>query len=119
MSHHDSDDPNLDEKTATEHDHEVQVDVMHEGPSTKGGSPTTPITELEEEPESAASQAARQDAKYSVFTMRQKWAIVVLVACAGLFSPLGANIYFPAIPTLAKAFHKTTQDIKYANLCLK
>lgn len=50
---------------------------------------------------------------YSVFTRKQKWAIVVLAACAGLFSPLGANIYFPAIPSLSKAFDKSVQDIKY------
>lgn len=112
MSHHDSDDTNLNEKTTTEHDHEVEVEILPADSSTKGESSATPgtIAELE----SAADQVARQDAKYSVFTMRQKWAIVVLVACAGLFSPLGANIYFPAIPTLARAFHKTTQDIKYA-----
>lgn len=49
---------------------------------------------------------------YSVFSPGQKWAIVMLATCAGLFSPLGANIYFPAIPSLSLAFHKSVQDIK-------
>lgn len=57
-------------------------------------------------------QAQAPPSPYSVFSPQQKWAIVVLAACAGLFSPLGANIYFPAIPSLSKAFHRSVQDIK-------
>ncbi|KAF8898987.1 MFS general substrate transporter [Infundibulicybe gibba] len=48
---------------------------------------------------------------YSIFTRREKWFIVALTAFAGLFSPLTANIYFPAIPTLAAVFHKSTELI--------
>ncbi|KAF7357908.1 MFS general substrate transporter [Mycena venus] len=48
---------------------------------------------------------------YSIFTAREKWFIVSLVAFGGLFSPLSANIYFPAIPTLAVAFHKSIELI--------
>jgi len=45
------------------------------------------------------------------FTRKEKWFIVSLVALAGLFSPLTSNIYFPAIPTIAKAFNKSTELI--------
>ncbi|KAF8200056.1 major facilitator superfamily domain-containing protein, partial [Mycena galopus ATCC 62051] len=41
---------------------------------------------------------------YSIFTLTEKWFIVALISFGGLFSPLSANIYFPAIPTLAVAF---------------
>lgn len=34
-----------------------------------------------------------------------------MVAIAGLFSPLPANIYFPAIPTLARVFDRSIADI--------
>ena len=34
-----------------------------------------------------------------------------MVAVAGLFSPLPANIYFPAIPTLARVFDRSIEDI--------
>lgn len=64
---------------------------------------------------------------YSIYNPKEKWLIVVLVAVAGLFryfkfiptiianevdqrrSPLPANIYFPAIPTLVNIFHKSTE----------
>ncbi|KAJ6456371.1 MFS general substrate transporter [Mycena sanguinolenta] len=48
---------------------------------------------------------------YSIFTQSEKWCIVSLIAFGGLFSPLSANIYFPAIPTLAVAFHKSIELI--------
>jgi hypothetical protein len=40
-------------------------------------------------------------AQYSIFTLRERQAIVALVSLAGLFSPLTANIYFPSIPLIA------------------
>ncbi|KAJ7457887.1 MFS general substrate transporter [Mycena latifolia] len=48
---------------------------------------------------------------YSIFTSREKWLIVSLISFGGLFSPLSANIYFPAIPTLAAAFNKSIELI--------
>ncbi|KAF8633014.1 hypothetical protein AX15_001609 [Amanita polypyramis BW_CC] len=48
---------------------------------------------------------------YSIYTRNEKWAIVSLISLAGLFSPLTANIYFPAIPAIATAFHKPTELI--------
>lgn len=48
---------------------------------------------------------------YSVYTKAEKWTLVGMVAVAGLFSPLPANIYFPAIPTLAAVFDKSIEDI--------
>lgn len=52
---------------------------------------------------------------YSVFSKRQKWAIICLAAFSGIFSPLGAFVYLPALPTLTKAFHTTTQKIKWVS----
>lgn len=45
---------------------------------------------------------------YSVFSDRQRKFIVFMVACAGFFSPLSANIYFPALNALS-------QDLKVSN----
>lgn len=39
---------------------------------------------------------------YSVFSGRQRQYIVFMVACGGFFSPLSANIYFPALNSLSK-----------------
>ena len=48
---------------------------------------------------------------HSVFSKSQKRFIVFMVACAGFFSPLSANIYFPALNTLAKEYHTTSSII--------
>ena len=45
---------------------------------------------------------------YSVFSDRQRKSIVFMVACAGFFSPLSANIYFPALNALSR-------DLKVSN----
>lgn len=42
---------------------------------------------------------------YSVFTTREKRFIILLTATAGFFSPLSANIYFPALNSLAADLH--------------
>lgn len=49
--------------------------------------------------------------QHSVFTIAQKRYIVFMVAFAGFFSPLSANIYFPALNTLAKDFSVTPARI--------
>ncbi|KAK0988891.1 hypothetical protein LTR91_009413 [Friedmanniomyces endolithicus] len=46
-------------------------------------------------------------APWSIFTPGQKRFIVLMVAVAGFFSPLSANIYFPALNTLSTDFHVT------------
>lgn len=48
---------------------------------------------------------------YSIYNRFEKWTLVGMVATAGLFSPLPANIYFPAIPTLATVFDRSIEDI--------
>jgi hypothetical protein len=66
--------------------------------------------------------------KFSVYSVHEKWIIVGMASVAGIFrsaeipfqthiilrarySPLTANIYLPAIPTLVNAFHKSIEDI--------
>ena len=48
---------------------------------------------------------------YSVFSQRQKQYVVLMAALAGLFSTLSANIYFPALNTLAKDFRVSDELI--------
>ncbi|ESK88355.1 major facilitator superfamily [Moniliophthora roreri MCA 2997] len=48
---------------------------------------------------------------YSIYTKREKWILVIMIASSGLFSPLTANVYFPAIPTLARVFNKSVELI--------
>lgn len=39
---------------------------------------------------------------YHMFSLEQKWLVVVLIGVAGLFSGLSSNIYFPALDAIAK-----------------
>lgn len=61
---------------------------------------------LPEDPETSTNPPP-----YSVYIRSGKWMLVGIVAVAGLFSPLPANIYFPAIPTLATVFQRSVEDI--------
>lgn len=46
-----------------------------------------------------------------IYTQKEKWLLVIMVAVAGLYSPLPANIYFPAIPELSEVFHQSTEAL--------
>jgi hypothetical protein len=48
---------------------------------------------------------------YTAFTRAEKWLITLIMGLAMFFSPFTANIYFPAIPTLATAFSVSLQKI--------
>ncbi|KAK0439767.1 major facilitator superfamily domain-containing protein [Armillaria borealis] len=81
--------------------------------SIEGTDPTTigtPRSALEDQ---AGSLGAPQgiEKPYSVYSTKEKWFIVALIAFAGLFSPLTANIYLPAIPVLTLDFNKSTELI--------
>ncbi|KAA1468010.1 MFS general substrate transporter [Dentipellis sp. KUC8613] len=60
-------------------------------------------------PDTRASEV--KERPYSVFTTGQKWFLVSMASLAGIFSPLTANIYFPAIPVMASQFHKSVELI--------
>ncbi|KDR78741.1 hypothetical protein GALMADRAFT_223989 [Galerina marginata CBS 339.88] len=47
----------------------------------------------------------------SKFSKKEKWFIVIFTAFVAFFSPLTATIYYPEIPLLSKAFHKSTELI--------
>ena len=56
-------------------------------------------------------QTTPTDKAYSVFNHNQKRAIVLAVALGSFFSPLSANIYLPALNTLAADLHVTASLI--------
>ena len=85
-------------KDTENHDHHEEDSTLrnHDGDNqedTAGKSSSTPG-----DPDSKP---------YSIYTSREKWIIVSIVSIGGFFSPLTANIYFPAIPTIAAAFNKS------------
>ena len=52
-----------------------------------------------------------QEPPYSIFSKTQKRYIVVIVALAGLFSPLSSFIYYPATKALADSLHTSIEAI--------
>ncbi|KAJ7504883.1 major facilitator superfamily domain-containing protein [Mycena galericulata] len=69
-----------------------------------------PILQMSTINDEAGPPVLREE-PYSIFTAREKWFIVSLIAFGGLLSPLSGSIYFPAIPTLAVAFNKSIELI--------
>ncbi|KIJ61413.1 hypothetical protein HYDPIDRAFT_137722 [Hydnomerulius pinastri MD-312] len=54
---------------------------------------------------------ATQEKPFSIYTLKEKWFIVFLASVAAVYSPLSANIYFPAIPQISDAFHRSIELI--------
>ncbi|KDR85436.1 hypothetical protein GALMADRAFT_132132 [Galerina marginata CBS 339.88] len=68
-------------------------------------------SEGSQEDRAAPQLSATSDSPGNRFSKGEKWFIVCFTAFVGLFSPLTANIYFPAIPTLSRVFDKSTELI--------
>ncbi|KAJ6456489.1 MFS general substrate transporter [Mycena sanguinolenta] len=70
-----------------------------------------PDVEVKKDPESPLDVSEPEPEPHSIYTSAEKWTIVALIGFGGLFSPLSSNIYFPVIPTLSEAFHKSIELI--------
>ncbi|KAG7095375.1 hypothetical protein E1B28_006132 [Marasmius oreades] len=68
-----------------------------------------PDSEIAEQVDISPNETSKRP--YSVYTRREKWVVVIMIAASGLFSPLTSSIYFPAIPTLSVAFNKPVELI--------
>lgn len=66
-------------------------------------------TTHEVEPQSPLEE--EKQPPYSVYSLTEVWCIVSMGALSSLFSPLSSNIYFPAIPAIASAFHQSVENI--------
>lgn len=74
--------------------------------TTANGSPDTVASDdPETHPETPSAPL------HTVFTRPQRTFIVVMITLASFFSPLSGQIYFPAIPDIAKDYHTTTGRI--------
>ncbi|KFA72650.1 hypothetical protein S40288_03362 [Stachybotrys chartarum IBT 40288] len=70
------------------------------------------LAESQEQPHISPSPKTEQPpAPYSIYNRNEKWILVGIVGVAGLFSPLPANIYLPAIPTLTTVFNRSIEDL--------
>ncbi|KAK8861358.1 hypothetical protein IAR55_002177 [Kwoniella newhampshirensis] len=69
---------------------------------------------LNSAPPDDATTTAVAKRPYSSFSAKYKLLIVGIGSIAAVFSPISSNIFVPAIPTLAQAFHKSESDISQA-----
>lgn len=83
-------------------------------------------SKLEDEPRSEAETDRDMEAlepaptnrpNHSAYSSRKKKFIVFMAAFAGFFSPLSANIYFPALNTLSKELHVSSATINLTLTC--
>jgi len=75
----------------------------------KGGIIESPKQKQVSQNENAAGAGATEpEPPFSIFSRSEKTFIVVVASLAALFSPLSANIYYPALNVLAK-------DLKVSN----
>lgn len=68
-------------------------------------NPTQDVDDIDVEPafdEKPTENISPADEPHSIYTTNQKRAIILAASIAAFFSPLSANIYLPALNTLAK-----------------
>ncbi|KAG8357758.1 hypothetical protein FVEN_g4262 [Fusarium venenatum] len=84
---------------ATTADHKDDIESVHTLPPCQDNEKQQPDTDTE------------VDTPYSSFTIWQKRLIVLAAATTALLSPMTAQIYFPALPAIAKDLGVTTSQI--------
>ena len=87
-----------------------QTDQTDHRPSERGDLERAPRQHDEEAPPAGQDLATASTVGpvHSVFTKNQKRFIVVMASFGGFFSPVSANIYFPALNALAKDLNVTS-----------
>ncbi|KOS20404.1 Quinidine resistance protein 1 [Escovopsis weberi] len=93
-----------------------QPPVVSEVPDTAPGASEAPkALEAPDTPDSAskspASPGATAAVPFTIFDKPQKALIVFLVSTAATFSGFASNIYFPALPTVARDFNVSPELI--------
>ncbi len=64
-----------------------------------------------EQKEQETEEQRTQEPPFTVFSVREKRFIVIIASLAALFSPLSANIYYPALNTLSADLHVSLSKI--------
>ena len=96
---------------------QAEYEVIDDGMKgqQKLGRSSGPIIEMEAEDHAqdveALSAVSSRSPPYSAFSLSKKRYIVFMAAWAGFFSPLSANIYYPALNTISKELNVSSQVI--------
>ncbi|KAK3986442.1 MFS multidrug transporter [Cladorrhinum sp. PSN332] len=71
-------------------------------PPSPSPSPSVPPQSLSPPGPPPAPPTAGETPPYTIFDKRQKWFIIIIASTAATFSGFAGNIYFPALPTIAR-----------------
>jgi predicted MFS family arabinose efflux permease len=100
------------------HEKQAPLKVNHEDETIQDPQPNSHSTtsvfakqNLALKPLEKSAEANTNDSAYSSFSKSSKRWITFLVAMAGFFSPLSANIYFPALSYIAQDLHVSLELI--------
>ena len=88
-----------------ENNHPINPDLEIHTTTSDDSPRTTPLDDPE------ALTQTQSTPLHTVFTRSQRTFIVIMITLASFFSPLSGQIYFPAIPDIAKEYHTTTGRI--------
>jgi hypothetical protein len=80
----------------------------HDIEREKGDTQTDPEHKEQEQEEQQTPEPP-----FSVFSIAEKRFIVIIASLAALFSPLSANIYYPALNTLSADLHVSLSEINF------
>ncbi|MCJ1313724.1 hypothetical protein MMC25_007404 [Agyrium rufum] len=89
----------------TNHGHLQSSDQKNQTTQAKEFLEKAPVTDVEAVPTSPSAPL------HTVFTRNQRVFVMVMTTLASFFSPLSGQIYFPAIPEIAKDYHTNTGRI--------
>lgn len=74
-------------------------------------SDNIPVKRVQSFQSLARTQSEIEERTRVIYSVKEKWAIVILASITSAFSTVSSPIYLPAIPTLEKHFHSTTEKI--------
>ena len=74
------------------------------GISSSPDSSKTPV-------ENVCEQPAQPKPAYTAISLSRRRFILGIITVAGIFGPLAGNIYLPALPVMARQFHRTETEI--------
>lgn len=80
-------------------------------PPPSSAPPTVPESPNRENLNHEPKEPAPAEPPYSTFSRRQKWLIVALASVSATFTGFASNIYFPAIPKIARDVNSTVENI--------
>lgn len=83
----------------------TEGEISHSSPTSSPRSSTSNGAEQENAEDLERANTAASGPVYSVFPRHMKLFIIVMVAWGGFFSPISANIYYPALNTLSTELH--------------